>query len=114
MMLVNVLIFMLYPSFASAVLGVVILSINISFAYTCQYAYFASLPECDSYGEGNAMGIYSMIENVGQTVGPLIFGAAMVLGYRIGIIVIGIGFGVLLLLFLFTLFAGRRQANKGL
>lgn len=114
MMFVNVLIFMLYPSFASAVLGVVILSINISFAYTCQYAYFASLPECDSYGEGNAMGIYSMIENVGQTVGPLIFGAAMVLGYRIGIIVIGIGFGVLLLLFLFTLFAGRRQANKGL
>lgn len=112
MMFVNVLIFMIYPTFTSAVIGVVILSINISFAYTCQYAYFASLPECDSYGEGNAMGIYSMIENVGQTVGPLIFGAAMVLGYRIGIMVIGIGFGVLLLLFLFTLFTGRRQAHK--
>lgn len=112
MMFANVLIFMIYPTFTSAIIGVVVLSINISFAYTCQYAYFASLPECDSYGEGNAMGIYSMIENVGQTVGPLIFGAAMVLGYRIGIMVIGIGFGVLLLLFLFTLFTGRKQTHK--
>lgn len=112
MMFANVLIFMIYPTFASAIIGVVILSINISFAYTCQYAYFASLPECDRYGEGNAMGIYSMIENVGQTVGPLIFGAAMVLGYRTGITVIGIGFGLLLVLFLITLFMGKKQADK--
>ncbi len=114
MMFANVVIFMIYPTFASAVIGVIILSINISFAYTCQYAYFVSLPECDGYGEGNAMGIYSMIENVGQTAGPLIFGAAMVLGYRIGIIIVGVGFGALLLLFLFTLFTGRKLADKGL
>lgn len=112
LMFADVLIFMLYPSFVSAIIGVVILSIDISFAYTCQYAYFASVPECDSYGEGNAMGIYSMIENIGQTVGPLIFGAAMVLGYRIGITVIGIGFGALLIFFLFTLFAGKKKAGK--
>lgn len=112
LMFADVLIFMIYPTFVSAIIGVVILSIDISFAYTCQYAYFASVPECDSYGEGNAMGIYSMIENIGQTVGPLIFGAAMVLGYRIGITVIGIGFGALLIFFLFTLFAGKKKAYK--
>lgn len=112
LMLADVLIFMIYPTFISAVIGVIILSIDISFAYTCQYAYFASVPECDRYGEGNAMGIYSMIENIGQTAGPLIFGAAMVLGYRMGIVVIGIGFGGLLVLFLLTLFIRKEKICK--
>ena len=109
LMFADVLIFIICPSFISVIVGVVILSIDISFAYACQYAYFASVPECDSYGEGNAMGIYSMIENIGQTVGPLVFGAAMALGYRTGITVIGLGFGVMLILFVVSLLGAKKK-----
>lgn len=109
LMFADVLIFIICPSFISVIVGVVILSIDISFAYACQYAYFASVPECDSYGEGNAMGIYSMIENIGQTVGPLVFGAAMALGYRTGITVIGLGFGAMLILFVVSLLGAKKK-----
>ncbi len=109
-MAINVGIFIVYPHFISAVAGILILSINISFAYTCQYAYFASLPECDKYGEGNAMGIYSMIENIGQTVGPMIFGSVLVLGYTDGIKIIGTAFFSLFVFYL--MFAVSKKEKK--
>lgn len=99
-MLMNLLLFAIRPSLATAVAAAVILSINISFAYTCQYTYFASLPVVEKYGEGKAMGVYSMNENVGQTLGPIVFGAALLAGFQNGILIIGILFGILLLLYI--------------
>lgn len=78
--------YVVYPSFVSVVIGVVVLSLVISFAYTCQYTYFELLPECGSYGEGNAMGVYSVFESAGQTLGPITYGLFIGLGYRNGIL----------------------------
>ena len=78
--------YVIYPSFVSVVIGVIVLSLVISFAYTCQYTYFELLPECGLYGEGNPMGVYSVIESAGQTLGPIAYGLLIGMGYRSGIL----------------------------
>lgn len=91
--------FALFPNPVSVFAGMVILAVVISFAYTCQYTYFEGLDECSGAGMGNAMGIYAMFENVGQTLGPVIYGAALTLGNRNGIFVLFILMFLLVCLF---------------
>ncbi|MBR4451259.1 MAG: MFS transporter [Clostridia bacterium] len=81
----DMLLFVIHPSLISVILGVVILSVVISFAYTCQYAYFEMTPESSQFGQGRAMGIYSVVESIGQTIGPVTYGALLAFGYRTGI-----------------------------
>ena len=81
----DMLMFVVHPSLVSVILGVIILSVVISFAYTCQYAYFEMTPESSQFGQGRAMGIYSVVESVGQTIGPVTYGALLAFGYRSGI-----------------------------
>ena len=88
--------------------GMVILSVVISFAYTCQYTYFEGLDECGRAGMGKAMGLYAMFENVGQTLGPVVYGAALTLGNRRGIFVLCIFMLLLVCLFL-RVDRGRRR-----
>lgn len=104
---INLLIFASRPSLVTAILGLVLLSVIISFAYTCQYTYFEQLPDSLMYGDGKAMGVYSVFENLGQTVGPMIYGALLLLGDRKGI---GL-FGIIMILFtaLYALFMGRER-----
>lgn len=99
-MAVNMGVFIVFPSIWSVIIGVVILSIIVSFAYTCQYTYFEQLPEISAYGEGNAMGVYSMFENVGQTLGPVVYGSALLLGQRNGIAIIAVAMFALIILFI--------------
>ncbi len=81
----NMMLFVLMPSIHTVIAGVVILSVLISFAYACQYTYFEQLPDSLMYGDGKSMGVYSVFENLGQTIGPMIYGSLLMLGYRTGI-----------------------------
>ena len=47
------------------------------------------------------MGVYSLFDNGGQTLGPVVYGLAMMGGYRTGLMVIGVLLILLLGLFLF-------------
>ena len=94
----NMAFFVVMPNLFSVIAGMVILSVVISFAYTCQYTYYERMRECSEVGMGNAMGIYSMFENIGQTMGPLIYGAAIMLGERQGIgLLAGLMFAMILI-----------------
>ncbi|MCR4891431.1 MAG: MFS transporter [Lachnospiraceae bacterium] len=104
----NMLIFVLYPNEASVLLGVVILSVIISFAYTCQYTFYEQLPDCVMYGDGKSMGVYSVMESIGQTLGPMVYGAALTMGYRQGIWIFG---GSMLMLVLLFVLMMNRQAK---
>ncbi len=77
--------FIIYPSVPTVIGSIVVLSLVISFAYTVQYTHFGQLPECDAFGEGSAMSVYSVFESVGQTVGPVAYGVILTFGYRNGI-----------------------------
>ena len=88
------------PTLATTIVGVLLLSVAISFGYAAQSTYYSELPSVEHYGGGRAMGIYSLFENIGQTLGPMIYGLAMMLGYRSGLGLIGGAMLPLLLLFL--------------
>ena len=75
---------------------------------TCQYTYFEKLDECSEVGMGNAMGIYSMFENFGQTLGPVVYGAALILGQRNGI---GLLF---VIMFILTVLFSKTGMKKGI
>ncbi|MCR4591417.1 MAG: MFS transporter [Lachnospiraceae bacterium] len=104
----NLIVVALRPSMFMVVLGVVILSVVISFAYTCQYTYFESLPDSLMYGDGKAMGVYSVFENMGQTIGPVVYGALLLLGERKGIGIFGVLMLVFCLMYVFAMGRGRR------
>ncbi|MEE0919015.1 MAG: MFS transporter [Lachnospiraceae bacterium] len=107
-MALNMGLFVLVPNIFIVLADMVVLSVVISFAYTCQYTYFEGLDECEEAGMGNAMGIYSMFENIGQTLGPVIYGAVLMLGKRKGISLL---FLLMFLLVCLFLKLGKKRSN---
>ena len=95
------LLFAFKPSLVTAVIGIAMLSIAVSFGYTAQSTYYAGLPVVKKYGESQAMGVYSLFDNGGQTLGPAIYGVAMLAGYQRGLF--GIGIACILLVLIFTI-----------
>ena len=103
----GMLLFVVYPNTVSVIAGVVILSIVISFAYTCQYSYFERTPESSAFGEGRSMGIYSVFESIGQTIGPVAYGALLAFGYRKGIGIFSAAMLALVMIFALTMIKYR-------
>lgn len=95
------LLFVLSPTVPAAIAGIVLLSLSLSFGYAAQSTYYSGLPGVTGYGESRAMGVYSLFDNGGQTLGPVVYGIAMLGGYRAGLLVIGVALIILLGLFLF-------------
>ncbi len=104
--------YILRPTLPIVILGVVLLSLAGSFALPCQYSYFEGLKETKDYGEGAAMGMYSVMESIGQTVGPLAYGALLGFGYRKGILVACVF--VAACVFLFVTISGRNKTRKNI
>ena len=100
----NMLLFVLVPNLVTATLGMFMLSAITSFAYTCQYTFFEELPDSEQYGNGKSMGVYSVFENLGQTIGPVVYGALLLLGYRKGVAL----FCFMMLLFTAVYFAATK------
>lgn len=96
----DMLIFIIHPSLAAVILGVVILSVVVSFAYTCQYTFTEQLPQSAAYGQGRAMGVHSVFESLGQTLGPIAYGALLAFGYRKGIGIFCVAMFILIAIFL--------------
>lgn len=110
LMIVATLLFAVVPTITAAVLGILLLSIAISFGYAAQSTYYSSLPQVQTYGESRAMGVYSLFDNGGQTLGPVLYGVALLAGYRQGIMIVGIL--ILALLALFLLANVRTKGEK--
>lgn len=95
------LMFVISSTIPAAIAGIVLLSLSLSFGYAAQSTYYSGLSGVIEYGESRAMGVYSLFDNGGQTIGPVMYGLAMMGGYRVGLLVIGTVLIVLLGLFLF-------------
>lgn len=95
------LLFVLSPTVPAAIAGIVLLSLSLSFGYAAQSTYYSGLSGVAGYGESRAMGVYSLFDNGGQTLGPVVYGVAMMGGYQVGLLVIGTVLLVLLGMFLF-------------
>lgn len=94
------LLFGLRPGLETAVIAVFMICLGGSFGLSNQSMYYSKLPQVERYGEGKSMGIYSLFDNMGQTLGPVIFGAMMFMGYSKAALTVGILAGILLFLFI--------------
>ena len=54
-----------------------ILGVAASFGTAVRQVYFSRLPGVPQYGEESAMGIYSFMDNIGESAGPMLFGSIM-------------------------------------
>lgn len=74
------LLFALNPRFETAVITICLLGVAASFGYAAQGVHYNDLIREGSIGDGKAIGIYSLFDNLGQTSGPLLLGALLFLG----------------------------------
>lgn len=81
--------FGLLPTMAGAVTGVFLLSVAVSVGYTAQSSYYSFMPKVEAFGEGRSMGVYSLFDNGGQTLGSIVYGYAMLMGYQAGMFSVG-------------------------
>ncbi len=107
----DLLIVVLFPTLWGVILGLMILSLINSHAFACQYTCYELMPEVAGYGEGRAMGVYSVFESLGQTLGPIAYGALLTLGNQGGISLFS-GAMLLLMLLYAALMFGRGRRNK--
>lgn len=106
------LLFIIRPQISSCYIAVVLFAFADSFGFTSQSVYYSTLPETVAVGEGPAMGINSGFESAASTVGPLIFGFALMFGNVAGITMIAVGFIGLALLFVLTSFKIKRRTRS--
>ena len=111
LMAASIGIYVVYPCMETVLLGILAFYIVISFAYTCQYSYFETLPAVLRYGEGPAMGVYSMFESIGQTLGPVLFGVMLGFGNQKGMVLILLGLLVFIMCFLIGSFTIRKRGT---
>jgi predicted MFS family arabinose efflux permease len=96
---------------AAATLAVMLLGLSNAILSNAQGAYALELPATERYGAARAMGIYNVIERIGQVLGPVSLGLVIaVWGRNAGLGVMAIGLAGMSLAFAV---ASRRQPLKG-
>lgn len=98
--------YVIYPGLYTVLAAVILFSVVTSFAYTCQYSYFEGIPSVVMYGEGASLGVYSMFDSLGQTLGPIFFGVVLAFGNRNGLLIAAVTLLAVTALFILT------NANK--
>ena len=83
--------FALNPTFETAIIVICLLGLAASFGYAAQGVYYTELIRRGRIGDGKAMGLYSLFDNLGQTSGPLALGGLLFLGVALesGAIAVG-------------------------
>lgn len=56
------------------VIALVLMGLSASFGKSVQQNYFMQMPPVRAYGEDRAIGVYNFTENIGESLGPTVFG----------------------------------------
>ncbi|MBE6039680.1 MAG: MFS transporter [Clostridiales bacterium] len=72
-----VAIFTLTWNVQGLIVALLLLGLSASFAKPSQQSYFLGLKPTQKYGEDKAMGLYNFSENIGESLGPVVFGRLM-------------------------------------
>lgn len=77
MSLAGLILFAVSPTVPILVITLLIMGISNSFGVSSKSVYFTRIPQVEAYGEEESMGIYNLSDNVGESVGPMVFGSLM-------------------------------------
>lgn len=69
--------FVLYPRLPGMILALILMGLGACFGKTVQQMYFLDLESVKEYGEDKSIGIYNFTENIGESLGPVVFGQLM-------------------------------------
>ena len=75
--LAALLLFGFDDSVQTMIVVLLVLGVASSFGTSVRQLYFSKLPGVSEYGEEPAMGIYSFMDNIGESAGPMLFGSIM-------------------------------------
>ncbi|MCR5167575.1 MAG: MFS transporter [Oscillospiraceae bacterium] len=108
------LIYVLSPGVLTCFVVIAILSAADSFGLTAQSVIYTKIPEVSVLGEGKAMGVSSAFENVANTMGPIVFGGALMLfGYTGGVLAVASVFAGLFLIYVIAGLFSRKKDTSG-
>lgn len=105
------LVFAYLNSLAGMLVSVVLLGIAESFGVASNTNYYLGLEKTIIYGEGKAVGLYSVVNKFGQMLAPLIFGIVGSVVLARGAGVVGVGIAVLLVIFILFSSEKNRQVS---
>ena len=74
-----VMLFVLINDIFGLALALIIMGIAAGFGITLEQMWFIKLKPSQQYGEDNAMSIYAFTENIGESLGPMVFARLMTL-----------------------------------
>lgn len=95
------------PSIPVLFLSLLLLGLADSFGLPLQSSYFMDLEETKEFGYDRAAGIYSLVENLAQSAGPLMFGYILIFGLSVGLKILTAV--IVLSAFCFLLLAAKRK-----
>jgi hypothetical protein len=87
------------PTLPALLMSVAAFALADSFSFTAQNVYFSQLPATRAYGAGAALGINNVVVGLAQSMSSYCFAAAMLLGERGGLGIVGAGMAAALILF---------------
>ncbi len=103
------LLFSWQGAMAAAIAAVALFGIADSIGFIAQNTFLLTLPATKAFGEGKALGFFSMTKKLGQMLGPVVFAWSAGLGQAAGIGWIGVAYFGAVLVFLWL---SRRKAGE--
>jgi predicted MFS family arabinose efflux permease len=94
--------FAFFQNIPALLAGLVLMGFADSFGHSLSASYYTELPEVEKYGYGRAIAVSNVVNNAAQTIGPFVFGYALHVGLRRGLLQIAAGLAALSLIFLGT------------
>ncbi len=102
------LVFAFMQSVIGIILTIILISLANSFGASAMSLYFSEQKLTRSYGNGKAMGIFSLFENIGDTAGPFVFSFILAGSLMGGFRMLAIAYGVAAVIFLLSS-VGRKK-----
>lgn len=72
--LLALMVFSMMPEIKTMVVALILMGISSAFGKPIQQNYYLNLNSVQKYGDDKAIGIYNFTENIGESLGPIVFG----------------------------------------
>ncbi|MBQ6206003.1 MAG: MFS transporter [Oscillospiraceae bacterium] len=82
--IIAVMTYALMPNMLGVVLALLMLGVAAAYGKTLQQTWFLQQKAVRKYGEDRAMGVYNFTENIGESLGPIVFARLMSLRPLLG------------------------------
>lgn len=106
---ITLVIFAVYPGIPTMIMVSIVFGIVSGFAYSAHSIYYSELDEVRNYGEGRAVGIYTLSKGLAQAVAPMVISTLLAGGVANGTLRIAAIIVISLIVFAIVSFNSKRK-----